>query len=186
MDNRDNRRHRSGSSMQLHDRMRQLWMEHVFWTRMFIISTAANLADLDLVTKRLLRNPSDFADTLRRFYGQSKANAFRRLFEQHLTIAAALVNAAKAGNSAEADKQRRLWYQNAEEIANFLASINPNWRAGVWRNMLFEHLRLTEEEATRRLQGHYAADIAIFDSIMNQANMMADMMSQGIQKQFGG
>lgn len=184
MENKDNRRRQPAMSNPLHDRMRQLWMEHVFWTRSFIISTAADLADLDVVTRRLMRNPSDFADTLRRFYGTAKANAFRKLLEDHLSIGAALVNAAKAGDNAEADKQRNLWYRNAEEIANFMASINPHFRAGVWRNMLFDHLRLTEDEAAKRLGGQYAADVAIFDTIQIQANRMADMMSGGIARQF--
>lgn len=47
--------------LQLLETVRRLWMEHVFWTRLFIISTAANLPDIRPVTDRLLRNPKDFA-----------------------------------------------------------------------------------------------------------------------------
>lgn len=39
----------------------------------FIISTAADLGDLESVTKQLLQNPSDFAQVLRIFYGDKKA-----------------------------------------------------------------------------------------------------------------
>ena len=36
-----------------------------------------------------------------------------------------MVNAAKNGESEKADCIRKKWYQNADEIAAFLASINP-------------------------------------------------------------
>lgn len=48
----------------LMQRLRQLWEQHVYWTRFFIISTAAGLADLAPVTERLLQNPKDFARAL--------------------------------------------------------------------------------------------------------------------------
>ncbi|MGI6728179.1 MAG: hypothetical protein ACOX4P_06500 [Anaerovoracaceae bacterium] len=42
--------------------LRKLWEQHVMWTRSFIISTIEGLSDLDPVTKRLLQNPTDFAN----------------------------------------------------------------------------------------------------------------------------
>jgi hypothetical protein len=163
---------------------RKLWSEHGFWTRSFIISTAANLGDLQLVTKRLLRNPADFAAALTKYYGAEKAAKFDTLLTEHLTIAAALVNAAKAGDTETADVQRKKWYTNADEIADFLSSINPFWSKNEWQMMLYDHLKLVEDEAVKRLNGEYAKDIAIFDVIGDQALMMADYMADGIAKQF--
>lgn len=36
------------------NQIQQLWAQHVYWTRLFIISTAADLSDLEPVTNRLL------------------------------------------------------------------------------------------------------------------------------------
>ena len=77
------------------NRLRQLWGQHVYWTRFFIISTAANLDDLEPVTKRLLQNPKDFAGLFRPIFGTRAADRFEELFTRHLLIAADLVNAAK-------------------------------------------------------------------------------------------
>ena len=66
--------------------MRKLWSQHVYWTRFFIISTAEKLQDLKYVTNRLLENPGDFAEVLKLFYGEKKADA--------LTLASALVASA--------------------------------------------------------------------------------------------
>ena len=48
---------------------------------------------------------------------------FGDLIEEHLLIAASLVEAAKAGNSTAASDAEKKWYENADEIAPFENSI---------------------------------------------------------------
>lgn len=164
--------------------MRMLWEQHIAWTRMTIISIAAALPDQKFVIKRLLRNAKDMGAVLNPFYENEIAAEFNKLLKDHLVIAAELVKASKAGDSRIAAKAERQWYQNADEIAAFLASINPNWSEADLKEMLYEHLQLTKDEAVARLSGNYAKDIAIYDRIENQALLMADALSAGIAAQF--
>ena len=46
--------------------------------------------------------------------------------------------------------------------------------------MLYSHLKMTEEEATLRLQGNYTSDIKAFNDIENEALKMANYMFCGI------
>lgn len=164
--------------------MRALWEQHVAWTRMTIISIAANLPDQELVSQRLLRNAKDMGNVLKPLYGNKAANEFSYLIREHLLIAARLVEAAKAGNTSEAASAERAWYENADEIANFLNSINPNLPAAAVREMFYQHLALTKSEAVARLSGNFAKDIAVYDKIQRQALAMADAITAGIVKQF--
>ena len=50
--------------------------------------------------------------------------------------------------------------------------------------MMREHLDITLEEAVARLQGNHAADIAAYDELHVQILHMADMLSDGIVRQF--
>jgi hypothetical protein len=50
--------------------------------------------------------------------------------------------------------------------------------------MLNEHLALTTQEATLRLQQNWREDIATFDRIYDQAMAMADALSSGVIRQF--
>jgi len=50
--------------------------------------------------------------------------------------------------------------------------------------MLNEHLALTTQEATARLEKNWTADVAAFDKIFDQAMHMADALTDGIVKQF--
>ncbi len=172
------------AQLRVSDTNRRLWTEHVLWTRFFIISTAFCLPDLPFVTKRLLKNPRDFADEFRPFYGEQTATRFEKLLAEHLLIAAQLVNAAKSGDTAEVEKQRKKWYANAEDIARFLSRINPFWSECVWRDLLFDHLRMTEDEAVQILTGQYERSIKKFDDIQAEALQMADVMTCGIIQQF--
>jgi hypothetical protein len=174
----------SCQQFQLSNTFRRLWTEHVLWTRFFIVSTVFNLPDLKNVTQRLLRNPVDFANELQPFYGKQEALRFETLLTEHLLIAAQLVNATKAGDIAEVDIQRKRWYANADEIARFLGEINPFWDVCVWRNLLFDHLQMTENEAVFMLNGQYERSIEEYDAIQAEALQMADVMTRGIIKQF--
>jgi hypothetical protein len=164
--------------------IRRLWMEHVMWTREFIKSAAFNSPDIDAVTSRLLRNPSDFANLLRPFFGTQNTMIFENLLTDHLEIAAQLVKAAKAGDSAGAAEQRKKWYLNADEIAAFLHDINPCWSRKIWQDLFYEHLRMTEDEAVQILTGQYEASTAQFGAIEDEVLKMADYMVRGIVRRF--
>lgn len=112
------------------------------------------------------------------------AGRFEELFTQHLMIASDLLNAAKNGEVDKANTARDKWYENADEIAGFLASINRCWNKEKWKNMLYSHLEMTEKEATLRLNGNYTADINVFNNIENEAFKMADYMFCGIIKTY--
>lgn len=175
---------KSKAEMALNNEMRLLWEQHVYWTRMLIISMAFNLPDAQLVANRLLQNPEDFKTALTPFYGEANAAVFADLLTAHLVIASELVKAAIVGNTAAAADAEARWYKNADQIAAFLASINPYWSYEQWQKMLCDHLAMTKAEAVDILNKDYTASISEFENIEKQAMVMADIMTQGIVKQF--
>lgn len=168
----------------LNNHLRLLWEQHVYWTRMFLISVAFALPDKELVTNRLLRNPLDFEAALIPFYGKEIAAKFEDLFTAHLVIASELVNAAKEGNTSAATDAEKRWYENADQIAEFLSKINPFWSMKEWQKMLYTHLAMTKEAAVDILTQKYEDSITDFDEIEKQALEMADMMVMGMMQQF--
>lgn len=165
-------------------KLRMLWDEHVVWTRMFIMSVADNTTDKSVVTTRLLKNYDDMADAFKPYYGNQTGDKYGDLIEEHLLTAASLVEAAKAGNNTAAAAAEKKWYANADDIATFETSINPNWDKTARTSMWHNHLDLTKAEAVARLTKNYTADINDFDMIEAQAMMMADSIADGIVKQF--
>lgn len=168
----------------LSNHLRMLWEQHVYWTRLVIQSMVFHLPDTELVTERLLRNPKDFEAALIPFYGEDIAGEFEELFTTHLTIAADLIKAAIENNSTAASDAEKLWYENADEIAAFLGSINPFWSAQEWQRMLYDHLAMTKDEAIDMISNNFSDSITEFNDIESQALDMADMMIEGIINQF--
>ena len=168
-----------------HDGTRKLWEDHVTWTRLFIVSDVGNLPDLQATTTRLLQNQVDIGDAVKPYYGQQAGDALTVLLQEHITTAAKLLDAAEAGDQAGVAAASASWYDNADRIASFLSTANPNnWPLDETKAMMREHLDLTLQEATAHLTGDYAADIAAYDKIHGQILEMADMLSSGIIAQF--
>jgi valyl-tRNA synthetase len=165
---------------------RLLWEEHVNWTRMTITSIVFNLPDLKYVQERLLRNATDMGNCLRPFYGDRLADRYAELIKEHLVLAAELVTAAAKGDEKGAAEKEREWYRNADDIAQFLSSINPYLDKEVIRSMFYTHLALTKFEAVSMIEKKYKEDVAVFDKIEAEALEMADAISDGIIKQFPG
>jgi hypothetical protein len=170
---------------EFHDAMRKLWEDHVTWTRLAIISIVDGLPDMEVTVDRLLQNQVDIGDAIKPFYGDQAGNQLTELLNEHILVAADILAAAKsADQSAVADASER-WYANSDEIAAFLNAANPElWQLDEMTSMMREHLDLTLEEATARLTGDYAADVAAYDKIHQQILEMADMLSDGITAQF--
>jgi hypothetical protein len=165
--------------------MDKLWTDHVLWTRLYIISVTSGLPDADAAAQRLLQNQADIGNAIKPFYGEKSGNKLTALLTKHILIAVDLLNEAKAGDNAGFEKALARWYKNADKIAKFLNKLNPdNWPKAEMRAMMREHLDLTLLEATARLQGDWAADVAAYDQIHTQILEMAGMLTAGIVAQF--
>jgi hypothetical protein len=169
----------------LHDKMRRLWEDHITWTRLFIVSASADLPDTPATTQRLLRNQEDIGDAIKPFYGRAAGERLTSLLKEHILVAADLLASAKAGDQAAVERHSRAWYRNADQIAAFLGSANPdNWPRKEMRSMMREHLDLTLTEAVAHLERRHRTDIRTYDRIHRQILEMADMLSDGIAAQF--
>ena len=173
------------SKRAFHDAMRRVWVDHVTWTRLFIVSFVADLPDLQATTDRLLQNQVDIGDAVKPFYGRAAGNELTDLLTEHILTAADVLAAAKSGDTAAFDEAKQAWYANARQIARFLHEANPrNWPLADLRSMMRMHLDLTLEEAAHQLGGDYAASVADYDAVETEILHMADMLSAGIIAQF--
>jgi hypothetical protein len=95
------------------------------------------------------------------------------------------VASAKAGDAEAVQTTSGAWYANGDAIAAALHALNPdNWELGHLQAMMRAHLDRTLEEAVARLQGRYADDIAAYEAVHADILEMADMLSDGIVRQF--
>ncbi|WP_404453118.1 LysM peptidoglycan-binding domain-containing protein [Virgibacillus necropolis] len=170
----------SQAAVDLMSDMRSLWEEHVAWTRMTIISLTFSLPDVEFVIARLLQNATDMGNMIRPLYGDAAADTYAALIKEHLLFAADLVKAAIAGDEEAAMIAEQKWYDNADEIALFLSSINRFLPEEEVRAMFYRHLDLTKQEAVAMINMNYQKDIQIYDEVEEQAREMADTISEAM------
>lgn len=87
--------------------MRQLWEDHITWTRLAIISLTTNSPDTEATVGRLLKNQTDIGNAVKLFYGKAAGNELTRQLRQHILIAADLIAAAQADDQARLADLRR-------------------------------------------------------------------------------
>jgi hypothetical protein len=159
-------------------------MDHTVYTRLYITSAFADLPDSQPVAGRLLRNQEDIGNAIVPYYGKDAGNKLTELLKEHIMIATEVVATAKSGDQkkfAEADKK---WIANADDIAAFLSSANPNWPKKDAADLLHLHLQLIKEFATARLGKNYTEDIKKLDEYFTEGMLIADTLSEGVIKQF--
>ena len=83
------------SELALRRDMRQLWEDHIVWTRLAIISLTTGSPDTEATVTRLLRNQTDIGNAVKPFYGKAAGNELTKQLEQHILIAAEVIAAAK-------------------------------------------------------------------------------------------
>jgi hypothetical protein len=165
--------------------MAKLWSDHVFWTRLYIISALDNAPDKEAATDRLLKNQQDIGDAVASYYGKEAGEQLAKILKEHILIAGDVVDAAKTGDDEKLKEADARWHQNADEIAQFLNKANPtNWDEKEMRDMFYKHLKVTTAEVTYRLKKDWNADVKNFDVVYDQALDMGQSLSNGILAQF--
>ncbi|HET9753296.1 MAG TPA: hypothetical protein VFP52_10055 [Myxococcales bacterium] len=174
----------SSAAAQLRDDMRKLWEDHVTYTAFFYKAAINGSDDAGKIAERLLRNQDDIGNAVKPFYGDAAGNKVASLLRDHILIAADVVKAAKAGDSAALDQANKKWYQNADDLAATLASVNPNWPQKTLQDALHTHLQMVTDQVVATLHHDAAAAIAAYDKGAEHMLMVADVLSSGIVKQF--
>ena len=173
------------NDVSLRTEIRKLWSDHVMWTRNVIINFVDGTPGKAEAVDRLLKNQDDIGNAIKPFYGDAAGDALTKLLKEHIVVAADILTAAKAGKTTEFEAAVAKWYRNGEEIAVFLSNANPgNWKPEDMKKMMKDHLDLTLEEASARLNKDYAADVAAYDKAYAEILMMADGLAKGIELQF--
>jgi len=177
-------RHSDAAAMLKQD-MRKLWTDHVVWTRDFIVAAVADQPDATVASTRLMRNQEDIGNAVAKYYGAPAGQQLTSLLKQHISIAADLVKAAKAGDKAGQQAADSKWQQNADEISTFLSKANPTyWPKATVLDMMKRHLSTTTTEVVARLNKNWDEDVRAFDAVYVHILHMSDALADGIVKQF--
>ena len=175
----------TAAQVAFHDQMRKLWEDHVTWTRLAIVTFAGGSAGFDATATRLLQNQTDIGNAITPFYGAAAGQELSTLLHTHITLAVSLLEDVKTNNTTAFAEDKAAWYDNANQIADFLSAANRRfWPDAVMREFMKVHLDETLTEAADELSGNYTASVNDYQAVVLHMLAFADLLSLGIMHQF--
>ncbi|HET9000814.1 MAG TPA: hypothetical protein VFP86_14340 [bacterium] len=168
---------------------RDLYINHIFWVRDLVISTrlgekaAASEAD-----EYGLKNAKAIGLSIAPLYGQAAGEKFATLFTGHYAAVKAYMNAAFANGfkgSATLKKAAgdRLT-KNANEIAAFVSSANPNLPKATVYGLLVTHAQQHIMSIDATAKKDWSAEADMWDPMVKHVYTLGDALADGIAKQF--
>lgn len=163
-------------------RIQDLWIDFLFWIRLYILSQMFEQRGSGYVASRIIHNAAEFADAFVPFYGKKSARRLEQLLTRHTLLLSEYAATIKTGQSTE--EQRLSLYANAAELAEFLASINPHWDIAKWMELLYQRFYLEESLVWWLNKEEFRAAIEQLDAAHGNVQQIAKYMIDGIAAQF--
>jgi len=167
--------------------LRDLWGGHIFWVRNVVLETKYGDADAAKVAEaEAVQNAKDLANSISPYYGKEASDKLFGLLAGHYGAVKEYMTAAFSDNkdakNAAVDKLKK----NADEIAAFLSSANPNWPKDTLLSALIAHGGHHIAQIDAIAVKDFASEAKTWDAMKKHVNVIADVLADGIVKQFPG
>src|SRR5687767_10952166 len=77
----------TSNELALRQNMRELWADHVVWTRAYIVAAVAGDASSASALDRLMKNQEDLGNAIAPYYGAPAGARLTQLLKEHISVA---------------------------------------------------------------------------------------------------
>jgi hypothetical protein len=164
---------------------RDLWVEHVFWIRGYVMATHAHdPVQSKVAEQEVVANAKALAATITPFYGQAASDKLFDLLAGHWGAVRDYNTATLAHSRANQEKATAEIIANAHEIARFLSGANPNLPEDAVFGLLSSHgghhIAQINEVGAR----DFAGEARTWHAMRHHMLVISDAIADGIAKQF--
>jgi len=124
-----------------------------------MVSIMSGFGNTDAVGERLYRIPVDFYNRLQLIFGAQGAQGFLNLLSQHIVLMMETTNAMYNGDNDALNSNTQLLYQNADELAYYLVTLNPYWTKAQWSTLLDQYINMTLQEMVALASGDFEESV---------------------------
>ena len=165
--------------------LRDLWVEHVFWIRSYVLaSDAGDEAQRKVAEEEVVNNAKALAATITPFYGEAAADGLLKLLAGHWAAvrdySMATVDHSKAGQS----KAVAAITANAREIAKFLSGANPYLPEGAVFGLLSAHGAHHVAQINEIAAKDFRGEAQTWQAMRKHMLVIADSITDALAKQF--
>ncbi len=165
--------------------LRDLWVGHIFWVRNVVLATKYSNADAAKVAEdKVVENAKAICDVIASIYGKEAGEKLFGRLARHYGAIKDYMTWAFIGNDDAKSLAVENLNKNAEEIATFLNSENPNWPKQTLAGLLIAHNAHHIAQIDQVSIKDFSAEAKTSDDMKKHIYVIADALAEGIVKQF--
>jgi hypothetical protein len=165
--------------------LRDLWVEHAFWIRSYVVATHAHDAEQGKIAEQeVVSNAKALAGTITPFYGQAASDKLFDLLAGHWGAVRDYNTATLAQSGPGRDKATADLLGNAREIAKFLAGANPNLPQEAVLGLLSAHGAHHIAQINAVKARDFAGEARTWHAMRHHMQMISDAITDAIARQF--
>lgn len=166
--------------------LRDLWVEHVFWVRNYVIARhSGNQNALKTAENEIVANAKGISNSIVPFYGEAAAETLFGLLAGHWGAVKAYADASLPQSNEKArEKAVDDLTKNAIKIADFLSSANPHLPKQALISLLSAHGAHHIAQINQIQQNQFLQEAKTWHEMRHHMLMIADALVGGIAKQF--
>jgi hypothetical protein len=165
--------------------LRDLWIGHVFWVRNVVTARlSGDKAAEAAAEKQVVANAKAIAGAIEPFYGAAAKESLFKLLAGHYGAVKAYLDAAVAKDKAQQDKATEQLLENADSIATFLSSANPNLEKEAVSGLLQAHGGHHITQIQQLIAKDYDGEAKTWAEMSQHMYVISDALGDAIAKQF--
>ena len=168
--------------MNLINDFRAHWTELGIWARSYMVSTITGFSNLAAISNRLYRIPKELGEMFEPYFGMEISEQFQQLLLLYVVHVQTLISAINSRDQQAADAAAVMLYNSSDDIADFLARVNPYWNKSQWQSFFNRLNEMIILEMIAILSGEYEKELDIRDRIFRHSLIMGDYMASGVIK----
>ena len=165
--------------------LRDLWVEHVFWIRNYVVaSKEGNQTEKKVAAEQVLANATSISGAIASFYGKPAGDQMLTLLGGHWGAVKEYSDATFSKDAKGQKDATAKLIANAKSIAAFLATANPNLPEPTLVGLLSAHGAHHLAQIQQISTGDFDGEAKTWAAMRGHMFTIADALTAGLAKQF--
>lgn len=159
----------------------KLWLKINNWMKLYIYSVLYNLPTEKNIQYVLLNLSNSFYEYFSIFYGAESSVRIKDILFNFMLAEMNVIESLKYGDKILTSERIIKWYEIADELSNYIVSINKNYDLGKLKQYRYEYIKLQIDEINAIINNDIEAQKKAFDLSVDLLFDTANYIGENLQ-----
>lgn len=166
--------------------MKLIFTQFAYLTRFYMVARITNLYEAPYVAQRLYALPVNLHEKTEMILGFFNSQGLLNQLSVYTVTLESLIDAILSGDAKAIEASMNDLYRFADQLADYLAAINPYWSKSKWKELLYTfNNHLIDEASALQSEGtglseESEASLPIFEQMLQAALEIGDYLAEGL------